>query len=144
MLGTRGNENILDSIFLKCKYFQTAKNSVFADLSQKSQPQVKQKHLVFSSTEVYFTFYTRGLTVGNKYNLKLTDIERSMDTEFTEALEIVNGVQGALKMQIDSQARLLVGETGTITVSVQNSGDTDIVGPIMVMEVSGVQIFVFR
>ena len=92
----------------------------------------------FSSTEVYLTFYTRGLTVGNKYNLRLTDIERSMDTEFSEALEIVNGVQGALKMQIDSQARLLVGETGTITVSVQNSGDTDIVGPIMVMEVSGV------
>ena len=63
-----------------------------------------------------------------------------MDTEFTEALEIVNGVQGALKMQIDSQARLLVGETGTITVSVQNTGDTDIEGPIMVMEVSGLYI----
>ena len=94
-------------------------------------------YLVFSSTEVYLTFYTRGLQVGNKYDLKLMDIENSMETEFPEALEIINGVQGALKMQIDSQARLLVGETGTITVSVQNSGDTDVVAPIMVMEVSG-------
>ena len=88
------------------------------------------------------TFYTRGLNVGNKYDLKLMDIENSMETEFTEALEIINGVQGALKMQIDSQARLLVGETGTITVSVQNSGDTDVVAPIMVMEVSGMWTFV--
>ena len=94
--------------------------------------------LLFSSTEVYLTFYTRGLNVGNKYDLKLMNIENLMETEFTEALEIINGVQGALKMQIDSQARLLVGETGTITVSVQNSGDTDVVAPIMVMEVSGV------
>ena len=83
------------------------------------------------------TFFTRGLKVGTKYDLKVTDVEGSQVTGFTEALEIINGVQGALKMQFDFQARLLIGEIGTITVTVQNSGDTDVVGPIMVMECSG-------
>ena len=90
-----------------------------------------------SSTEVYVTFYTRGLKIGTTYNLKLKDIEGSQEIEFAQALEIINGLEGALKMQLDFQARLQVGEIGTITVTVQNSGDTDVVGPILVMEVSG-------
>ncbi len=57
--------------------------------------------------------------------------------ELLQAVEIIVGVGGRLKMDLDFQARLVVGETGTITLNIQNVGNTDVVGPLMVMDVSG-------
>ena len=92
-----------------------------------------------SSTEAYATFITRNLTIGATFHVKIVNIESKEEALFPRSLVISLGEAGRLETYVDFPEALLVDSPGVITVSYENTGDTDIVSPVLALRVGGGQ-----
>ena len=84
-----------------------------------------------SSTEVYATFYTMNLVVGTTFHVKLVNLETKEEAILDQSLVIARGGPGQLQAHIDFPEVLLMDDSGSITVSYKNIGDTDILTPLL-------------
>ena len=94
-----------------------------------------------SSTEVYATFMTTRFVVGTTFHVKLVNLETKEEAVLTRALVIKRGELGRLETHIDfpEVLSLVTEESGVITVSYENVGDTDILTPLLALSASGGQ-----
>ena len=92
-----------------------------------------------SSTEVYATFITKNLTIGATFHVKLVNSESKEEAFLERSLVITRGEPGRLETHVDFPEVLLVDTPGVITLSYENSGDTDILSPLLSLSVSGGQ-----
>ena len=90
-----------------------------------------------SSTEVYATFYTMNLVVGTTFHLKLVNVETKEEAISEQSLVITRGGPGQLEAHIDFPEVLLMDDSGSITVSYKNIGDTDILTPLLSLSAIG-------
>ena len=84
-----------------------------------------------SSTEVYATFYTMNLVVGTTFHVKLVNLGTKEEAILEQSLVIARGGPGQLEAHIDFPEVLLMDDSGSITVSYKNIGDTDILTPLL-------------
>ena len=92
-----------------------------------------------SSTEVYATFYTVNLVVGSTFHVKLVNLETKEEAVLEQSLVIRRGELGQLETHIDFPEVLLMDDSGAITVSYENIGDTDILAPLLSLSAIGGQ-----
>ena len=84
----------------------------------------------FSSVEVYATFDTRNLSTGS-YVVRLTDAKTNRVAELQDSFAISNGIPGQVSARIDSPRNLLRGESTIVSLFIQNTGNTDILTPVV-------------
>ena len=92
-----------------------------------------------SSTEVYATFYTMNLVLGTTFHVKLVNVESKEEAVLEQSLIINSGEPGKLETHIDFPEVLLMDDSGSITVSYENMGDTDIITPLYSLSAIGGQ-----
>lgn len=90
-----------------------------------------------SSSEVYATFITTNLAVGTTFHVKLVNLKTREETVLERSLVIKQGEPGQLETHVDFPEALLVDNSGVITVSYENVGDTDILTPILSLSATG-------
>ncbi|KAJ8025089.1 Teneurin-3 [Holothuria leucospilota] len=85
----------------------------------------------FSSQELYVTFNMIGNDIGSSFDLILND-----EVEFLQAIRMKSGVEGTITVSVNNPGRLRPFEVGQVLVDVRNTGDTDILTPLMVFTIS--------
>ena len=93
-----------------------------------------------SSTEVYATFVTTRLVIGAAFHVKLVNLETREEAVLARSLVIKRGEPGRLETHVDFPEVLLTAASGSITVSYENVGDTDIIAPLLSLTANGEQI----
>ena len=92
----------------------------------------------FTSLQMYATFNISDQKVGSKLSLKISDVYASSTrTVFPDALTVVDGRPGTINLRFDNPGRLLPSETGRVTLFVQNVGDSDILTPMLRLDLDG-------
>ena len=86
----------------------------------------------FDLETVYATFNITEMPLGN-YTVRLTDEKSGKISQLNNSFAITMGVPGRLGIHIDTPRTLRVGETGDITVRLQNIGNTDLLPPHLVL-----------
>ena len=90
----------------------------------------------FNSEEVYATFNASTLPAG-MYTAKLTDTTTGQYAQLNNSLEIAQGIPGQLSVLVTPPRRLRAGATGRISLYVHNTGNTDILTPLMTLRTGG-------
>ena len=90
----------------------------------------------FNSEEVYATFNASTLPTGI-YTAKLTDTTTGEYAQLNHSLEIAEGIPGQLSVLVTPPRRLRAGATGRISLYVRNTGNTDILTPLMTLQTGG-------
>ena len=80
------------------------------------------------STELWATFDLRGLGIG-AYDVKLDDAGRS--AVMNDSFIVNSGEVGHVEFQMETPSALRPGQVGTVRVSYQNLGSTDVVAPLL-------------
>ncbi|XP_053399789.1 uncharacterized protein LOC123558484 [Mercenaria mercenaria] len=91
---------------------------------------------IFSSSNVYATFYIPEINNLTVFVLKLTSDSSNETIQFRDKITIKNGTEGYLEYSVENPGRLRNGETGIISVNLQNAGDTDLYVPLVIFEAS--------
>ncbi|XP_072028717.1 uncharacterized protein [Amphiura filiformis] len=92
----------------------------------------------FTSLEIYATFDISNQQVSSKLSLRISDsYSNAIETVFTDALTIIDGRPGALSFRFDNPGRLLPSETGRIHLFLQNVGESDILTPMLRLDLDG-------
>lgn len=86
----------------------------------------------FTSESVYATFDLSGADKGI-YSVRLTDEKSSSIAQLNNSFTIAAGIPGRLTVNAQLPRRLRDGETGDFLVSLQNSGNTDLLTPHLVL-----------
>jgi RHS repeat-associated protein len=82
------------------------------------------------TTEMWATFDLRGLATG-LYDVRLED--GSKIALANDIFTVTDGVVGKLETQLMAPAALRPGETGVIVINYANTGETDIVAPLLTL-----------
>ena len=90
----------------------------------------------FNSEEVYATFNASTLLTGI-YTAKLTDKTTGEYAQLNHSLEIAQGIPGQLSVLVTPPRQLRAGATGRISLYVRNTGNTDILTPLMTLQTGG-------
>lgn len=90
----------------------------------------------FNSEEVYATFNASTLPAG-MYAAKLTDTTTGAVTQLNNSFEITQGIPGQLSVLVTPPRQLRAGATGRISLYVHNTGNTDILTPLMTLQTGG-------
>ncbi|WP_208492247.1 putative Ig domain-containing protein [aff. Roholtiella sp. LEGE 12411] len=82
------------------------------------------------STELWATFDLQGLNIG-AYNVKVNNSNQTaiLDDAFT----VTTGAVGNLATQLDLPSALRPGQNGVVTINYANTGETDILSPILTL-----------
>jgi RHS repeat-associated protein len=82
------------------------------------------------STELWATFDLQGLGAG-AYDVKVNNATQTaiLDEGFT----VTNGAIGNLTVRVDAPSALRPGQAGVVTVNYANTGETDIVAPLLTL-----------
>ena len=92
----------------------------------------------FTSLEMYATFNITGMDVGSKFKLRVRDVySDAIQTVFPDALAVIDGRPGTLNFRLDNPGRLPPLETGRIRLFVQNVGNSDLLTPILKLDLTG-------
>ena len=89
----------------------------------------------YSSTSAAATFDIRGLRLHSTYSLRMVSIAKNMTATITNALFIQQGREGVVEARIDVPGPLLFAEIDAIHINVQNVGNTDVRGAIIIVRV---------
>ena len=84
----------------------------------------------FSSIEVYATFDIENFSTGI-YSVQLTHTKTNQQALLKNKLSISSGIPGQISTRIDAPRNLLRGESTIVTLLVENTGNTDVLTPIM-------------
>lgn len=84
----------------------------------------------FSSIEVYATFDIENIPTG-VYSVQLTNLVTYQQAILENKLSISSGIPGQISTSIDAPRNLLRGESTIVTLFVQNTGNTDVLTPVM-------------
>jgi hypothetical protein len=84
----------------------------------------------FSSIEVYATFDIENVPTGD-YSVQLTHAKTHQQATLTDQFRITSGIPGQISTRIDAPRNLLRGGSTIVTLFVQNTGNTDVLTPIM-------------
>ena len=84
----------------------------------------------FSSVEVYATFNISNVSTG-VYSIQLTNTRTNEQALLRNSFHISSGIPGQISTRINAPRNLLRGEATTVSLLVQNTGNTDIRTPIM-------------
>ena len=90
----------------------------------------------FSSEEVYATFDITTLGFGT-YTVMLTDNTSGTFAQLASKFDIIEGIPGHLSAIVRGPRPLRAGENGIVEVFVANTGNTDILTPIMTLSTGG-------
>ena len=90
----------------------------------------------FNSEEVYATFDASALPAG-MYTAKLTDTTTGEATQLNNSLEIAPGIPGQLSVLVSPPRPLRAGANGTVSLYIRNTGNTDILTPLMTLQTGG-------
>lgn len=85
----------------------------------------------FSSQELFATFDLSSTDVGSSFDLILNNV-----AEFPEALEMINGTQGTTTISVNNPTRLRPFEVGIVDVVISNTGNTDVLSPLLTLSVT--------
>ena len=107
-------------------------NEVEATLVNENASVIITAHSLywFSSIEVYATFDIANIPTG-VYSVQLTRINTFQQALLKNKLSITSGIPGQISTRIDAPRNLLRGESTIVTLLVQNTGNTDVLTPIM-------------
>jgi RHS repeat-associated protein len=101
-------------------------NLIATDGTQRQASKVWWK----DSAELWATFDLQGLNIGNY------DVRVSHDTQtatLDDAFIVTNGAIGNLSVSVDAPSALRPGQAGIVTVNYTNTGETDIVAPLLTL-----------
>lgn len=90
----------------------------------------------FNSEEVYATFDSSAIGFGN-YTARLTNQVTGGMASLSNSFRIANGIPGQPSVTIRQPESLQVGSSGTIEIFLQNTGNTDILTPLMTLRTQG-------
>jgi RHS repeat-associated protein len=90
--------------------------------------------LWYNDTTLVGTFNLTGLTTG-AYDLKLNDTPGTLTKP--DIFTINNGTPGQLEVFLSAPDSLRNGQTGTVSVTYRNTGNTDIVAPLLTLAATG-------
>ena len=90
----------------------------------------------FSSIESYATFDITGIPFGT-YSVQLRNLGTNDTAELNGGLNIVKGIPGQASIDMALPEHLQAGDSGIITVLVENVGNTDIFVPCLSMQTNG-------
>ncbi|MCM0593810.1 MAG: CARDB domain-containing protein [Gloeotrichia echinulata DEX184] len=99
---------------------------VAADGTQRTASRVWWKN----STELWATFDLQGLTTG-LYDVKVENGAQTATLD--DAFTVSNGAIGNLTVSVDAPSALRPGQAGVVTVNYANTGETDIVAPLLTL-----------
>ncbi len=91
----------------------------------------------FTSLEIYATFNISNKEIGSKLSLRIRDYYSNIETVFPDALTVTDGRPGALSFRFDNPGRLQPSETGRIHLFLQNIGDSDVLTPMLRLDLDG-------
>lgn len=90
----------------------------------------------FNSEEVYATFDASELPAG-MYTVKLTDTTTGAAAQLNNSLEVAPGIPGQLSVLVRPPRPLRAGASGRISLYISNTGNTDILTPLMTLQTRG-------
>ncbi len=97
---------------------------IAADGSERSATQVWWK----SNTELWATFDLKGLGTG-LYDVK---VEENGETAIlNDSFTVNNGPVGKVEVSLNTPSAIRPGQTGIVTVAYENTGETDVIAPII-------------
>ena len=92
----------------------------------------------FSSLEIYATFNVTNSSISTSYALHVSDqYDEEEEAIFPNALKIIEGRKGVARLRYSYPANTLRGETAQVTLLIQNVGDSDILTPMLTLELTG-------
>lgn len=94
------------------------------------------KYYWFSSEEVYATFDMSTIELGN-YTATLTNGLTGSSVNISNSFRVAEGIPGQLSVSVRRPGALRAGTTGRLEISIQNSGNTDILTPMMTLQSQG-------
>ena len=101
-------------------------------IGNTSQLYSAKKVYWFNSEEVYATFDITGFPLGN-YTVRLTDRLTVEIAEIASSFEVANGIPGRPSLLVMPPGPLRPGQIGQLSVFIQNTGNTDILSPLIVV-----------
>ncbi len=107
-------------------------NEVKATLVNENASVIITAHSLywFSSIEVYATFDIENVPTGD-YSIQLTHAKTHQQVILMDQFRITSGIPGQISTRIDAPRNLLRGGSTIVTLFVQNTGNTDVLTPIM-------------
>ncbi|KAK3612249.1 hypothetical protein CHS0354_039531 [Potamilus streckersoni] len=91
----------------------------------------------FSSVSVYATFDITPVSIGESFSLHLCSKTHSVNATLSGALKTIHGAVGEFSIKISQPSQVLIGTTSTVTIDIENIGDTDIQSPLLLVNVEG-------
>ncbi|XP_033106419.1 uncharacterized protein LOC117108507 [Anneissia japonica] len=92
----------------------------------------------FSSLEVYARFNLSGIRIGSSWFVQIVDRYNSkLQATSRHSLEIIDGIPGAISLRLNSPGALRPEETARLSLFTQNIGNTDVITPMILIEVIG-------
>lgn len=98
------------------------------------------KRYWFSSSSVAATFDANHLRKGSSYSLNLTDNDSQRTSILQNALTVISGRDGFVKVKVSMPETLFLGQTDVMHIDVRNAGDNDLISPFIHIEAAGGQL----
>ena len=114
-------------------------NNLQAALVDDANPMVTHKALKyywFNSEEVYATFDVSTMEIGN-YTARLTNEVTGIVANLSSSFRVAEGIQGQLSVTVRQPGALRAGSSGRIEIFIQNTGNTDLLTPMMTLQTQG-------
>jgi subtilase family serine protease len=97
---------------------------IATDGSERSATKVWWK----SSTELWATFDLKGLETG-LYDVKVADNGKT--AILNDSFTVNNSPVGKVEVNLNTPSAIRAGQVGTVTVAYQNTGETDVIAPVI-------------
>jgi len=114
-------------------------NNLQAALVNDANPEVTHKALKyywFNSEEVYATFDMSTMEIGN-YTARLTNKVTGVTANLSSSFRVAEGIPGQLSITVRQPGALRAGRSGRVEIFVQNTGNVDLLTPMMTLQTQG-------
>lgn len=118
-------------------------NNLQASLLNDTDPDITYTALAlywFNSEDVYATFNASALSTGT-YSVHLVDTITNAMTRLNNSFQIAEGIPGQLSVVVRPPRPLRPDTVGTLELYVRNSGNTDILTPLLTLQSQGNALF---